>query len=103
MLIQDKKILSEMSPEECLGTCWFGQCLLKGNSSVKCLVMYFGQNNNKCPLYINGKQLVESNSERDLDFLEEFAKCANFFKIFLGEVLRDVLNSVRDFSLEILQ
>ena len=35
----------------------------------KCLVMHYGFNNKKYPLYINGKQLVESDLERDLGIM----------------------------------
>ena len=31
--------------------------------------MYYGSNNKKYPLFIDGKQLIESNRERDLGLL----------------------------------
>jgi hypothetical protein len=44
--------------------------LLKFNID-KCLVMHYGFNNKKYPLYINGKQLVESDLKGDIDMIEQ--------------------------------
>ena len=44
---------------------WTQDWLLLFNTS-KCVVMHYGQNNKKFPYFINGKQLVVSESERDL-------------------------------------
>ena len=44
---------------------WTEDWLLKFNVN-KCVVMHYGHNNKKSPFYIVGKQLVESDSERDL-------------------------------------
>ena len=44
---------------------WTEDRLLKFNVN-KCVVMHYGHNNKKSPFYIDGKQLVESDSERDL-------------------------------------
>lgn len=45
---------------------WTQKWLLKFNID-KCLVMHYGLINKKYLLYINVKQLVESDLERDLD------------------------------------
>ena len=44
---------------------WTQDWLLLFNTS-KCVVMHYGQNNKKFPYFINGKQLVVSETERDL-------------------------------------
>ena len=73
----DTKILSVMNSEECCGKIqadldnayeWTQEWLLKFNID-KCYVMHYGFNNKKYPLYINGKQLVESDLERDLGIM----------------------------------
>jgi ribonucleases P/MRP protein subunit RPP40 len=73
----DTKILSVINSEECRGKVqadqdnafkWTQKWLLKFNID-KCLAMHYGFNNKKYPLYINGKQLVESDLERDLGIM----------------------------------
>jgi ribonuclease P/MRP protein subunit RPP40 len=73
----DTKILSVINSEECRGKIqadldnafkWTQEWLLKF-SIDKCLVMHYGFNNKKYPLYINGRQLVESDLERDLGIM----------------------------------
>jgi hypothetical protein len=44
---------------------WTEDWLLKFNVN-KCVVMHYGHNNKNSPFYIDGKQLVKSDSERDL-------------------------------------
>ena len=44
---------------------WTQEWLLLFNVS-KCVVMHYGHNNNKFPYFIDGKQLAESETERDL-------------------------------------
>ena len=70
----DTKILSEVYSDDHIARVqndldnaykWSQDWLLKFNVN-KCVVMHYGHNNTKCPLYINGKQLVESDMERDL-------------------------------------
>jgi len=70
----DTKILSEVVSMECLNGLqsdldkafeWTQKWLLKFNVS-KCVVMHYGSNNKKSPLYIDGKQLLESDMEKDL-------------------------------------
>ncbi len=70
----DTKILSEMISEDCATKLqsdldrafkWTQVWLLKFNIK-KCVVMYYGHNNKKSPLYIEGEQLAESETERDL-------------------------------------
>ena len=47
---------------------WTQEWLLKFTID-KCLVMHYGFNNKKYPHYINGKQLFESDLERDLGIM----------------------------------
>ena len=70
----DTKILSEMVSEDSIRRIqddlekafeWTQDWLLKFNVN-KCVVMHYGSNNKKSPLYIDGKQLNESSLERDL-------------------------------------
>ena len=44
---------------------WTQDWLLKFNIN-KCVVMHYGPNNEKHPFFIDGIQLLESDSERDL-------------------------------------
>ena len=44
---------------------WTQEWLVKFNIS-KCMVMHYGANNKNKPLFINGQQLIEKESERDL-------------------------------------
>jgi hypothetical protein len=44
---------------------WTRKWLLKFNIN-KCVVMHYGHNNERSPFYIDGKQLAESEAERDL-------------------------------------
>ena len=77
MYADDTKILSVINSEECRGKIqadldnafkWTQEWLLKFNID-KCLVKHYGFNNKKYLLYINGKQLVESDLERDLGIM----------------------------------
>jgi hypothetical protein len=70
----DTKILSNITSDECVLNLqsdlnrafkWTQDWLLKFNTS-KCVVMHYGHNNKKIPLYIDGKQLNESEAEKDL-------------------------------------
>jgi hypothetical protein len=73
----DTKILLAINSEECRDKIqadldnaykWTLEWLLKFNID-KCLVVHYGFNNKKYLLYINGKQLVESDLERDLGIM----------------------------------
>ena len=47
---------------------WTQEWLVKFNIS-KCMVMHYGANNKNKPLFINGQQLIETESERDLGII----------------------------------
>ena len=70
----DTKIISEMVSVDCVQKIqndldrafkWTQDWLLKFNVN-KCIVMHYGSNNEKGPIYIDGIQLTESTTERDL-------------------------------------
>ena len=70
----DTKILSKVNTDCCVNAIqedldiafkWTQDWLLKFNIN-KCVVMHYGSNNEKRPLYINGVQLIQSESERGL-------------------------------------
>ena len=70
----DTKILSIMNSDECVTNLqkdldrafkWTQDWLLKFNPN-KCVVMHYGQNNRRSPLYIDGHQLAESEIEKDV-------------------------------------
>ena len=70
----DTKILTQVSSNLCVAKLqadldnafkWTQKWLLSFNIS-KCIVMHYGNNNNKSPYLINGKKLTISDTERDL-------------------------------------
>ena len=77
MYADDAKIMNEMlstastlSLQSDLDSAfkWTQEWLVKFNIE-KCIVMHYGSNNEKSPLFINGQQLITTESESDLGFI----------------------------------
>ena len=60
----DTEIMTKITLEDSAYE-WTQEWLIKCNIS-KCMVMHYGANNKNKPLFINGQQLIETKSERDL-------------------------------------